>query len=111
MSGLLKCLRGLRQPQPFPGHGFHDPPGSAHLLHGILDRHADGRGAVLIGGGHGAADQFPGDEGPDAVMDEDDPVFIAHMEQGVSHGILSLRSARENPADLGKTVPRNDLAS
>ena len=92
----LKGLRGLRQPQPLPVQRFHHHARGADPLHGVPDREADGRGAVLGCRRHDAADHLAGDEGPDGVMDEDDPVFVAHLRQSVCNRILPLRSAREN---------------
>ncbi len=91
-----KGLRGLRQPQPFPFHRFHHLARGADRLHGIPDRHANRSGSVLIGRRHDAADQLAADKGPDAVMDEDDSVVVAHLHQGVCDRILPLRSARED---------------
>ena len=77
-----KGLRCLSQPQPFPRDRFFHPPLGGHLLHGILYRYADGDGAELSCGCNRPTDEIPGDERSDRVMDDDDPVFVAHMLQG-----------------------------
>ncbi len=102
-------LRCLRKPETFPWHRLHDPSRRIHLLDRIPDRNAGAHGAELFRPGDGPFDQLPGHERPDAVVDQDHLMFVAHMHQGVPHRILPLPAAGNNEADPGKAVPFDQI--